>query len=98
MAGAGLWMSSLVAAQLASRAKKAFVAVTAGVPEDYFTLEGQNGITLETLLSNWGATLRQCQFDIEPMVTLYSTSFGLSDEDLALAGKHYRERLAAYAA
>lgn len=78
--------------------KKAFVAVTAGVPEDYYSLEGQNGITLETLLSNWGATLRLCQFDIEPMVTLYSTAFGLSDEDLALASKHYRERLAAYAA
>lgn len=84
------------ASQLAG--KKAIVAVSAGVPEAYYTPEGQNGTTLEALLSNWGATLRLCQFDILPMVTLYGTGFGLPEEDLALAGKQYHELLAAFAA
>jgi len=78
--------------------KKAIVAVTAGVPAEYYTLEGQNGTTLETLLSNWEATLRLCQFDIQPMVTLYGTAFGLSEEDLSMAAKEYHERLASFAA
>ena len=78
--------------------KRAIVAVTAGVPEEYYTPEGQNGITLEALLSNWRATLRLCQFDIQPMITLYGTAFGLSAEDLALAGKQHHELLASFAA
>ena len=54
------------ASQLAG--KKAVVAVTAGVPAERYTPEGTNRATLETLLSNWGATLRLCQFDVQPMV------------------------------
>jgi glutathione-regulated potassium-efflux system ancillary protein KefG len=84
------------ASQLAG--KKAVVAVTAGVPADYYTLEGQNGITLDDLLSNWGATLRLCQFDIEPMVKVYGTEFAMSDEDRAMAAKQYAELLSSYAA
>jgi glutathione-regulated potassium-efflux system ancillary protein KefG len=84
------------ASQLAG--KKAIVAVTAGVPAEHYTPEGQNGTTLAALLSNWGATLRLCQFDILPMVTLYGTAFGLSDEDLTLAGKQYADVLASFAA
>ncbi|RHW23743.1 flavodoxin family protein [Nocardioides immobilis] len=78
--------------------KKAIVAVTAGVPAEYYTPEGQNGTTLEALLSNWGATLRLCQFDIQPMITLYGTAFGLSEEDLSMAAKEYHELLASFAA
>jgi len=78
--------------------KKAIVAVTAGVPQDHYTPEGQNGITLEALLSNWRATLRLCQFDILPMVTLYGTAFGLPEEDLTLAAKQYQELLGSFAA
>lgn len=84
------------ASQLAG--KKAIVAVTAGVPEEYYTPDGQNGTTLEALLDNWRATLRLCEFDIQPMITLYGTAFGLSDEDLALAGKGYHELLASFVA
>lgn len=78
--------------------KKAVVAVTAGVPAEHYTLEGPNQASLESLLSNWEATLRLCQFDIQPMVTLYGTAFGISDEDLALAAKQHHELLASYAA
>ncbi|MFM9700693.1 NAD(P)H-dependent oxidoreductase [Streptomyces europaeiscabiei] len=64
--------------------KKAVVAVTTGVPADHYTPEGSNKATVETLLSNWHATLRLCQFDIQqPMVKVHGTAFGLSDEDLA---------------
>lgn len=78
--------------------KKAVVAVTAGVPAEYYMPEGQNGTTLEALLSNWGAALRLCQFDIQPMVKVYGTAFGLSDEDLSMAAKEYHELLASFAA
>lgn len=85
------------ASQLAG--KKAVVAVTTGVPADHYTPEGSNQATIETLLSNWQATLRLCQFDIQqPMVKVYGTAFGLSDEDLATAAKQYSELLASYAA
>jgi len=83
------------ASQLAG--KKAIVAVTTGVPADHYTPEGANQATLETLLSNWRATLRLCQFDIQPMVKLHGTAFGLSDDDLATAAKQYNELLASYA-
>jgi glutathione-regulated potassium-efflux system ancillary protein KefG len=80
-----------------ARRVTAATAWSAGV--SCYTPEGQNGTTLEALLSNWGATLRRlCQLDIEPMVTLYATAFGLSDEDLALAAKQYNELLASFAA
>ncbi|MFI5679080.1 NAD(P)H-dependent oxidoreductase [Streptomyces cellulosae] len=70
-----------------------------GVPADHYTPEGANQATIETLLSNWRATLRLCQFDIQqPMVKVYGTAFGLSDEDLATAAKQYNELLASYAA
>ncbi|WP_323187425.1 NAD(P)H-dependent oxidoreductase [Streptomyces sp. NBC_00183] len=78
--------------------KKAVVAVTTGVPADHYTPEGANEATIETLLSNGHATLRLCQFDIQPMVKLYGTAFGLSDEDLATAAKQYNELLASFAA
>ncbi|MDI5911615.1 MULTISPECIES: NAD(P)H-dependent oxidoreductase [Streptomyces] len=85
------------ASQLAG--KKAVVAVTTGVPADHYTPEGSNQATIETLLSKWEATLRLCQFDIQqPMVKVYGTAFGLSDEDLAIAAKQYNELLASYAA
>jgi glutathione-regulated potassium-efflux system ancillary protein KefG len=78
--------------------KKAVVAVTAGVPADRYTPEGMNRATLDTLLSSWEATLRLCQFDIQPMVELYGTAFGLSEEDLTTAAKQYNELLASFAA
>jgi glutathione-regulated potassium-efflux system ancillary protein KefG len=78
--------------------KKALLAVTTGVPAEHYTPEGANQTTLETLLSNWHATLRLCQFDIQPMVTLYGTAFGLTDQDLTTAAKQYNELLASYAA
>jgi len=84
------------ASQLAG--KKAVVAVTAGVPAEYYTPEGQNGTTLDALLSSWGATLRLCQFHIEPLVKVYGTEFGMSDEDRAMAAKEYKELLASYVA
>ncbi|WP_326762439.1 NAD(P)H-dependent oxidoreductase [Streptomyces phaeochromogenes] len=84
------------ASQLAG--KKAVVAVTTGVPADHYTPEGANQAAIETLLSSWLATLRLCQFDIQPMVKLYDTAFGLSDEDLATAAKQYNELLASFAA
>lgn len=68
------------------------------VPADHYTPEGSNQATIETLLGNWHATLRLCQFDIQPMVKLYGTAFGLSDEDLATAAKQYNELLASFAA
>lgn len=81
------------ASQLAG--KKAVVAVTA----EHYTPEGSNQATLETLLSNWHATLRLRQFDIQqPMVKVYGTAFGLSGEDLATAAKQYNELLASFAA
>jgi glutathione-regulated potassium-efflux system ancillary protein KefG len=44
-------------------------------------------------LSNWHATLRLCQFDIQqPMVKVYGIAFGLSDQDLATAARRYNER------
>ncbi len=60
--------------------------------------EGTNQTTLETLLSTWHATLRLCQFDVQPMVKPYGTAFGLSDEDLNTAAKQYNELLASFAA
>ncbi|MFI1708297.1 NAD(P)H-dependent oxidoreductase [Streptomyces griseoruber] len=78
--------------------KKAVVAVTAGVPAEHYTPEGANKTTLEALLSSWHATLRLCQFDIQPMVKLYGTAFGLSDQDLNIAAKQYNELLASFAA
>ena len=85
------------ASQLAG--KKAVVAVTTGVPADHYTPEGSNQATIETLLSNWHATLRLCQFDIQqPMVKLYGTAFGLSESDLTTAAKQYNELLASFAA
>jgi glutathione-regulated potassium-efflux system ancillary protein KefG len=62
-----------------------------------YTPEGANQATLETLLSNWHATLRLCQFDIQPMVKVYGTAFGLTDEDLRTAAKQYNELIASYA-
>ncbi|MGW2911216.1 NAD(P)H-dependent oxidoreductase [Streptomyces asoensis] len=85
------------ASQLAG--KKAVVAVTAGVPADHYTPEGANKATLETLLNSWEATLRLCQLDFQqPMVKVYGTAFGLSDEDLNTAAKQYNELLASFAA
>ncbi|WP_326732530.1 NAD(P)H-dependent oxidoreductase [Streptomyces phaeochromogenes] len=84
------------ASQLAG--KKAVVAITTGVPADHYTPEGANQAAIETLLSSWLATLRLFQFDIQPMVKLYDTAFGLSDEDLATAAKQYNELLASFAA
>ncbi|WP_308431652.1 NAD(P)H-dependent oxidoreductase [Streptomyces purpurascens] len=78
--------------------KKAVVAVTAGVPADHYTPEGSNQATIETLLSNWHATLRLCQFDIQPMVKLYGTAFGLFENDLTTAAKQYNELLVSFAA
>jgi glutathione-regulated potassium-efflux system ancillary protein KefG len=78
--------------------KKAVVAVTGGVSAERYAPEGLNKATLETLLSAWEATLRLCQFDIQPMVKLYGTAFGLSDEDLAIASEQYNELLASFAA
>ncbi|MER5708458.1 NAD(P)H-dependent oxidoreductase [Streptomyces sp. NPDC002122] len=78
--------------------KNAVVAVTAGVPAEHYTPEGENKATLETLLSNWHAILRLCPFDVQPMVELYGTVFGLSDEDLNTAAKQYNELLAPFAA
>lgn len=78
--------------------KKAVVAVTTGVPADHYTPEGADQAIIVTLLSNWHASLRLCQFDIQPMVKLYGTAFGLSDEDLATAVKQYNELLASFAA
>lgn len=74
--------------------KKAVVAVTA----EHYTPEGANKATIETLLSNWHATLRLCQFDIQSMVKLYGTAFGLTDQDLTTAAKQYNELLASFAA
>jgi glutathione-regulated potassium-efflux system ancillary protein KefG len=42
--------------------------------------------------------LRLCQFDIQPMVTVYGAAFGLSDEELTTAAKQYNELLASFAA
>ena len=78
--------------------KKAIVAATAGVPVEHYTPEGPNQATLESLLNNWEATLRLCLFDIQPMVTLYGTAFGLTDQELTTAAKQYNELLASYAA
>lgn len=78
--------------------KKAVVAVTAGVHAEDYTPEGWVKATLETFLSSWEATLRLCQFDLQPMFTLYSTILDLSDEDLATAAKQYNELLASFAA
>jgi glutathione-regulated potassium-efflux system ancillary protein KefG len=84
------------ASQLAG--KKAVVAVTAGVPADRYQPEGSNKATLETLLGSWEATLRLCQFDIQPMVKVYGTAFGLTEEDLDMASKEYNELLTTFAA
>jgi glutathione-regulated potassium-efflux system ancillary protein KefG len=78
--------------------KKAIVAVTAGVPAEHYTPEGPNQATIETLLNSWDATLRLCQFDIQPMVKVFGTAFGLSDEDLSMAAKEYSELLASFVA
>lgn len=78
--------------------KKAVVAVTAGIPAEHYTPEGFNRATLGTLLSNWGATLRLCQFDVQPMVELYGTAVALSDEELTTAAKEYTELIASFAA
>jgi glutathione-regulated potassium-efflux system ancillary protein KefG len=78
--------------------KKAVVAVTAGVPAEHYTPEGPNQATIETLLHNWEATLWLCQFDIQPMVKVYGTAFGLSDEDLAMASKEYNDLLDSFVA
>ncbi|GAA2620929.1 NAD(P)H-dependent oxidoreductase [Streptomyces tubercidicus] len=78
--------------------KKAIVAVTAGAAADAYTPEGWIKTTLEPLLSNWDATLRLCQFDIQPMFKLYGTTCGLTDEGLATAAKQYNELLTSFAA
>jgi glutathione-regulated potassium-efflux system ancillary protein KefG len=78
--------------------KKAVVAVTADVPAERYTPEGLNKATLETLLSSWEATLRLCQFGIQPMFKLYGTAFGLPNEDLTTAAKQYNELLVSFAA
>jgi glutathione-regulated potassium-efflux system ancillary protein KefG len=68
------------------------------VPAEHYTPDGRNQATIETLLNSWEATLRLCQFDILPMVKVYGTAFGLSDEDLAMASKGYHELLDSFAA
>ncbi|WP_329347787.1 NAD(P)H-dependent oxidoreductase [Streptomyces sp. NBC_01261] len=78
--------------------RKAVVAVTTGVLADHYTPEGANQATIETVLSNRHATLRPCQFDIQPVAKLHGTAFGLSGEDLATAAKQYNELLASFAA
>ncbi|MFE2425108.1 NAD(P)H-dependent oxidoreductase [Streptomyces hokutonensis] len=78
--------------------KKAVVAVTAGVNAEDYTTEGWIKATVESLLGSWEATLRLCQFDIQPMFKVYGTILGLSDEELATAAKQYNELLASYAA
>lgn len=83
------------ASQLAG--KKAIVSVTAGVPADRYTPEGSNKATLETLFSNWEATLRLCQFDIQPMQKIYGAAFALSDQELAAAAAEYRDLLSSFA-
>ncbi|AWN30500.1 hypothetical protein DKG71_34130 [Streptomyces sp. NEAU-S7GS2] len=76
--------------------KKAIVAITSGGPAESYTPEGMNKATIETLLSSWDATLRLCQFDIQPMFKLHGTAFGAS-EDLATTAKQYNELLASFA-
>jgi glutathione-regulated potassium-efflux system ancillary protein KefG len=92
------WASTMDGSPSQLVGKKAVVAVTAGVPAEHYTPEGANKTTLEALLSSWHATLRLCQFDIHPMVMVYGTAFGLSDEDLVSAAKQYNELLASFAA
>jgi glutathione-regulated potassium-efflux system ancillary protein KefG len=78
--------------------KKAIVAVTAGGSAQTYTPEGMNKVSLETLLGGWDATLRLCQFDIQPMYKLQGTIFGPIDKDLTTAAKEYTELLATFAA
>lgn len=78
--------------------KKAIVAATTGVPAEHYTLEGANQTTLETLLSSWHATLRLCQFDIEPMFKVHGVTFGGTDADLTDSADRYHRLLAGYAA
>ncbi|CAM5560222.1 hypothetical protein SPURM210S_03847 [Streptomyces purpurascens] len=42
--------------------------------------------------------MRLCQFDIQPMVKLYGTAFGLFENDLTTAAKQYNELLVSFAA
>ncbi|WP_328502721.1 NAD(P)H-dependent oxidoreductase [Streptomyces sp. NBC_00457] len=78
--------------------KKAIVSLTiGGVPEAY-TPEGINRASIESLFHNWQATLNLCQFDVQPLVKMYGTVFGVSDEDIATAAKNFRELIASHAA
>ncbi|KQU02379.1 NADP(H) oxidoreductase [Rhodococcus sp. Leaf7] len=77
--------------------KKGIVAATTGVPAEHYTLEGANRTTLEALLENWTATLRLCQFDVQPLFKVHGVAFGGTDEDLATSAKDYRELMLSYA-
>lgn len=76
--------------------KKGIVAVTTGVPAEHYTLDGVNGVTIETLLSPWKSTLKLCQFDVLPIFKVHGVVFGGTDQDLANSAKEYRELLQSY--
>ncbi len=68
-----------------------------GVPADHYTPRRPKPGHHRNASQQLARHLAACQFDIQPMVKLYGTAFGLSENDLDTAAKQYDELLASYA-
>ena len=72
-------------------------AVSAGGAAAAYTPEGMHGHSVEELLLPMKLTAKLCRMIPRPPIVVHD-AHRLSDEDLAAAASHYRERIAALAA
>jgi glutathione-regulated potassium-efflux system ancillary protein KefG len=78
-----------------TRGKQVLLAVTVGNDAPSYSQDGLNRATVEQLLLPVRRTFEMCQTDYRGAFTLHGLMLGaVSDEDLALHAKNYREMLA----
>lgn len=72
--------------------KKLKLVVSTGGSKEAYSSGGQNGHSLEEFLLPILATARYVKFDVEPIFAIQDV-FQLNDDELQLAGMHYRSIL-----
>ncbi|WP_009478475.1 NAD(P)H-dependent oxidoreductase [Rhodococcus sp. JVH1] len=90
------WAFAYDGTTTATAGKKALVAVTCGGSLEDYSLQGRNRHEVDVYLSNWISTLMLCQFDIQESFQVHGAGYGISDDELNLAAKRYRELVSSF--
>ena len=90
------WAFAYDGSTTATAGKKALVAVTCGGSTEDYSLHGRNRHEVDVYLSSWTSTLKLCQFDVQESFHVQGAAYGISNDELTLAAKKYRELVCSF--